>query len=180
MSTADFLTALLIFGLRVTDVSIGTTKLLFLVRGYRILTPLLSFLEACVWLLATTIVFRNLDSLLNGFAFASGFAAGTVAGMAIERWVGLGYTLVRIFTREDPARITAILRESNFGMTSFRAAGYEGELAVLLVVTTPKQADRLIRIIKELDPKVFVTVDPVRSVIGGYSPMGRTPSLLRK
>lgn len=56
--------ALLIFALRITDVSIGTLRITFLVRGKRGVAGALSFFESLIWLLAAAQVLSTLDSPL--------------------------------------------------------------------------------------------------------------------
>ena len=47
-----FLTALLIFGLRIVDVSIGTIRVLYTVRGQKVASASLGFIESFVWIFA--------------------------------------------------------------------------------------------------------------------------------
>ena len=43
---------LLIFFARVMDVSIGTLRLIFVSKGYKLYAPMLGFFEVIIWLLA--------------------------------------------------------------------------------------------------------------------------------
>ena len=47
--------------MRIADVSIGTIRIVMLVRGKRLLAGVLSFAESFVWLLAAAQVLSDLD-----------------------------------------------------------------------------------------------------------------------
>jgi Uncharacterized protein conserved in bacteria len=83
------LSALAIFALRIADVSIGTLRIGFLVRGRSALAGIFSFAESLVWLVAAAQVLTSLDNPVKFVAYAGGYAAGTVLGVRIERWVAL-------------------------------------------------------------------------------------------
>ena len=159
---------IIVFLLRIGDVSIATIKLLFIVRGYKLIAGIMAFLEVCIWLVATSIVFQHLDNIWNTIAFATGFASGTVLGMTIEQKLGIGHVMVRIFTRYPVEKLSVLLREQNFGATSVQGVGKDGALSVVLVLTSAKKANELTRLIKERDADSVITIDAVRSVFGGF------------
>ena len=163
-----FLMPLCVFVLRIADVSIGTAKLLFIVRGYRVVATTLAFIEVSIWLCATALVFQDLDNFWNAFAFAAGYAGGTGIGMTLERWIGVGHVLVRIFTRYPAEELRNELKAQQFGATSVQGTGHDGELSVILVLTTSKKANELTHLIDNRDPKAVITVDAVRNVFGGF------------
>ena len=179
-TTSVFLTALGIFGLRIIDVSLGTVKLLYMVRGQRTITALLAFCESCVWLISAALVFGQLDNIWNMVGFAVGFATGTAVGMTIERWIGSGHVLVRIMTKDQGPDLLHGLRERGFGLTAVQAEGTEGPLKVVLVVARRKRTAEALRLVKELDKDAFVTIDPVSPAAGGYLLPTAVPSPLRK
>lgn len=49
----------LIFLSRIADQSIGTLRLIFLSRGFKIIAPVLGFFEVIIWLLAVTQIIRH-------------------------------------------------------------------------------------------------------------------------
>ena len=72
--------ALLIFLLRIVDVSLGTLRVMYMVRGERAKTVPLAFVESGVWVFAITRIVKQVDNPLNMLAFAAGYAAGTMVG----------------------------------------------------------------------------------------------------
>ncbi len=173
--------ALAIFLLRIIDVSIGTTKLLYLVRGQKAATSGLAFAEALVWVIAAALVFRNLDNLWNMGAFALGFAAGTYVGMAIEQWIGSGHVMMRIITRERGVELMEALKERGFGLTAMNARGGEGsKVKVVFLICRRKRRREALDTIISVDSQAFVTVDPVTPASGGYIMPGAIPANIRK
>ena len=67
---------ILIFCARVTDVTLGTLRIIFIARGRRKLAPLLGFFEVLIWIVEVSQVMQNLHSPLAFIAYAAGFATG--------------------------------------------------------------------------------------------------------
>ena len=54
-----------IFFLRVTDMSLDTLRVLFVIRGRRPLAWILGFMQSALWVIAITSVLNNLENLWN-------------------------------------------------------------------------------------------------------------------
>ncbi len=173
--------ALLIFVLRIADVSLGTIRVLYTVRGMRLTAAGLGAIEASVFIFALTTVFKNLHNPLNMVGYALGFACGTALGITLERWIGSGFILARVISREHAAELTRALRDAGFGVTTVEGNGLDGKVEVLFIVARRKRGDLAIRIVREIAPKSFISIDPVSPSMGGYLPMGGTAaSAVRK
>lgn len=171
---------LLIFALRIVDVSIGTVKLLYVVRGMRGMASALAFLEAIVWLTAAGLVFSQLDNLWNGVCFAAGFAAGTMCGMTMERWIGSGYMLLRVVTRDKDQDLLEALKDQGFGLTMVQGRGAQGSVTMVMAVIRRRRRAEALALIQRIDPNAFITADPVNPASGGYIVPGAIPSNIRK
>ncbi len=170
----------MIFALRVTDVTIGTLRLLYMVRGARTVAAGLGFLESLIWITATTQVFRHLDNLWNLFGYALGFAAGIAFGITVEGWIAAGYILVRIIHKEAPHELVRALREQKFGVTLVRGEGRDGAVWILFVVAPRRRGQALLETVQALAPQAFVTTEPVMQAIGGYLPRLAPAHAVRK
>ena len=175
-----FLGGLLVFALRIVDVSIGTIKLLYVVRGMRGMASGLAFVEALVWLAAAGLVFSQLDNLWNAVCFAAGFAAGTMCGMTIERWIGSGYMLMRIITRDKERELLDALKDQGFGLTTMQGYGAHGSVTVVMTVIRRRRRHEALSLVQRVDPNAFITADPVNPASGGYIVPGAIPSNIRK
>ena len=173
--------ALLIFSLRIVDVSIGTLRVMYMVRGERAKTVPLAFVESAVWVFAISRIFKHFDNPLNMLAFAGGYAAGTMVGMTLERWIATGQILVRVISdKADRDELVGAIRGAGFGVTVLTGQGREGEQAILFVVALRRRGRELLDLIRLHDDDAFVTVDPVSKAIGGYLPPAGMAAGLRK
>lgn len=160
--------ALLIFALRVTDVSMGTVRTVMIVRGQRVWAALIGFVEVTIWVLAIGQVLNNLDSLINIIFYGGGFATGTLLGMWIGDRLALGHAGLNIVSTIRGSEIADHLRRSGFGATLLHARGQAGPVAIINVTAPQKDVTEIIRLVNEIDATAFVTVEEARSVVRGY------------
>jgi uncharacterized protein YebE (UPF0316 family) len=134
-----------------------------------------------VWVFAISRIFKQVDNPLNMLAFAGGYAAGTMVGMTLERWIASGHILVRVISdKDDHGELVAAIRDAGFGVTVVNGQGRAGEQAILFVVALRRRGRELLDLIRRLDDDAFVTVDPVNRAIGGYLPSAGAAAGLRK
>jgi uncharacterized protein YebE (UPF0316 family) len=173
-----FLSALLIFALRVSDVSIGTLRTLFTVRGRKYVSASLALAESSIFIFALSRVMKDVISPVKMIAYALGFATGNFVGITIERWIGSGTILVRIVAK-NPVLLVG-LRDRGFGVTLMQGEGREGEVAMLFVVAPRRRERELLTLVEGLDPDAFVTLDAVHHALGGYLTAARGAVSVRK
>jgi uncharacterized protein YebE (UPF0316 family) len=92
------LAGLLIFALRIVDVSMAIVRLLMVIRGRKGLAWLFGFVQAFVYIVAIREVMADLGNWINILSYAAGFATGTVVGIWIEERLAIGYGHVRIMS----------------------------------------------------------------------------------
>lgn len=165
MTLSLVLSALLIFALRILDVSIGTLRIGMLVRGRRVLAGLFSFFESLIWLLAAAQVLANLDSPIKFVAYAGGYAAGTMLGSTLERWLSVGDVILRIVTPIETPAVADYLRRQGYYMTVLNAEGRDGDVRVNFSVIPRRKIPEVLKAIHKINPKAFITFEettPVR------------------
>jgi len=163
-----FLGALLIFFLRVGDMTLDTIRVLFVVRGRKGLTWVLGFFQALIFVIAISSVLSNLDNFLNVVGYATGFATGNVVGMFIEERLAIGHILMTIISPMRGAAVAEQLRSEGYGVTEIPARGKDGTVTVLHCSVMRKNIDSVETIILEADPQAFVTTNDVRAVRRGF------------
>lgn len=146
---------------RVGDVSLGTIRTIFVVNGRRGIACMLAFFEVLLWVVVVARVITNLNNPLYMISYAIGFALGNYVGMTVERWFAFGEQVVRIFTR-DKSRLAEQLREAGYRVTEFEGRGRDGLVHLLFVQTPRRDASRVARTARELDPSCYYVVDDVR------------------
>jgi uncharacterized protein YebE (UPF0316 family) len=159
--------AILVFCLRIVDVSLDTMRVLFAIRGKRGIAGILGFFQALVWIIAVGNVIRHLDSWMHVVGYAGGYAMGTVMGITIERMVAYGVSTVRIVSRHGGVEIAEALRERGYGVTEFAGFGREGKVEIVNSVVQRAHLDEVMAIVDRFDPNAFVTVEEPKILRGG-------------
>ena len=163
-----WLFALMIFGLRVADMSLDTIRVLFVVRSKKLLVWVLGFFQSLIFVVAISSVLTQLDNILNVFGYAMGFATGNVVGMLIESRLAIGHVLVTIISSSRGAVIAEHLRESGYAVTEIAGRGKNGTVFELHASVLRKDVTKIETVILEADPQAFITAEDVRPVRRGF------------
>jgi len=158
---------MLIFLARLVDVSLATVRHILVFRGMKKVVPFFAFVEILIWTLAITQVMENLSNVAAFFAWALGFSVGTYLGMMIEERLALGHQLVRVIHQQIPPGFIDSLKEKGYGVTSLGAHGAFGLVNISLIVSPRKRLGQLLKILNDVSPQPFYTVEDVRSVGSG-------------
>lgn len=156
------LSALAIMAMRVVDVSIGTVRIVMIMRSRLAIAAVLGFFESLTWVTAAALVFANLDSPVRVVAFAAGFAIGTLMGGLVERWLAMGSCMIRVMASVDSPSVAHALRSEGFGVTVVNAEGRDGEVRVTFTVVPRRRARAAMAIVHQINPGAFVTVEDVK------------------
>ena len=155
---------ILIFVARVTDVSIGTIRIISISRGVRVLAAVLGFFEVLIWLIAITQIMRNLTNVANYVAYAAGFGMGNFVGISIENKLALGSMIVRVITQKDATELVNFLSSHRYGVTTVDAYGSKGPVKIIYIITKRKETQKVINIIKKFNSQAFYIIEDVRFV----------------
>ena len=148
--------------MRIADVAIGTIRIVMLVRGKRVLAGVLSFLESFVWLLAAAQVLSSLgEDPIKMVAYAGGYAAGTMLGSSVERWIAMGKCLMRIVVPNNSPDVANTLRARGYYATVVNAEGRDGGVRIVFSVIPRRRVSDMLTLVHELSPKAFVTFEEV-------------------
>lgn len=159
--------ALLIFGLRIVDVSCDTMRVLFAIRGKRGIAGILGFVQALIWIFAVGAAVKHLDSWMHILGYAAGYSMGTMVGITIERAVAYGLSTVRIVSKHGGVEIAEALRERGYGVTEFAGFGKEGGVEIINSVVHRAHLDEVMKIVDQWDDDAFVTVEEPKILRGG-------------
>lgn len=157
-----FLGSLLIFLLRIGDVSIASVRIVTLIRGRIWLAAVLGFFESLFWVSAAAIVFANLDHPIRIITFAAGFATGTLLGGFVERWLAMGTALLRVITPVDSPPVAEALRSAGFPVTVLNAEGRDGDVRLNFMVLARRRVKDALAIVHKVNPGAFITVEDIR------------------
>ena len=171
---------LLIFVLRLIDVSLGTVRMIVAVRGQRRIAALVGFVEVLIWVVAVGSTLQHLGSPYHVLGYAAGFAAGTYVGILAENGLALGTVVVRAIVPDDANGATAqALRAEGYAVTEVDGRGQDGPVDILNTVVERKEAPHVIDLIEARAPRSFVTVEELRTTYRGrLRPSDRRPTRL--
>jgi len=155
---------IMIFLARISDVTLGTLRIIFVSRGNKAVAPILGFFEVLIWVIAISNIIQHLDNVFTYFAWAAGFATGNFIGMRIEERLAIGVNLVRIITKKEANQLIGELYSSGYGATVVDARGKDGEVHVIYTVVKRKEIEKLLNLIKTYNPNAFYVVEDVKSV----------------
>jgi uncharacterized protein YebE (UPF0316 family) len=164
---------ILIILARIMDVSIGTMRLIFVSKGFKVIAPILGFFEVIIWLLAVSQIMKHLDNVVCYIAYGSGFALGNYIGMWIEEKLSIGNVIIRVIAKLDSTELTDKLRSMNFGLTILDAEGAQQKVKVIFSVIKRDTVQQFVSIINEYNPHAFYTIEDVKSVNEGVFRRGR-------
>jgi uncharacterized protein YebE (UPF0316 family) len=165
----------IVFLARLTDVTLGTIRIIFVSRGKRSLAPLLGFVEVFIWITVVSQIVRGAHNIVAYLAYAAGFAVGNYIGMLVEDRLAIGTLVVRVIIPKDGKALVDCLRAEGYGVTYVDGYGASGPVTQIYTVVMRKELSHVIRLIQELYPKAFFTVEELRSVKQGIFPI-RTSS----
>jgi uncharacterized protein YebE (UPF0316 family) len=162
---------LFVFLARVTDVTLGTMRIIFLSRGRKIIAPLLGFVEVFIWITVVSQIVGGVHNYIAYLAYAAGFAVGNYFGMVIEEKLAIGTLVVRAFLPREGAALVRNLHEKGYGVTYVDGYGANGPVKVIYTIVMRKELPEVVDIIQETHPKTFYTVEELRSVQQGVFPV---------
>ena len=160
----------LFFFARIADVSIGTIRILLLVRGMRLRAAVIGFCEVSIYMIALSIVLGGGKlSPLELVFYAGGFATGNYVGSFLEEKLLSGYALIEVIAESSPLVRERVenLREAGYGTTVLRGEGKFGERMILKIVCERKKINDVLTKVKGLG---FAYISDIKSVSGGFFP----------
>ena len=165
-----FILCVEIFFARICDVSLGTFKTFMIVKGRKLLSAFIGFLEVTIWFL----VVRNAlnsdsNSIFIVFAYAGGFAVGTyVGGLLAQKFLRekLG---IRITITKSQSELVDILRKNGYIVSTMNAKGYKNNSKLMIFMEIDdKELPDVEKIVKEYDPNIFMVVSETIYVQNGH------------
>jgi len=148
-----------IFVLRLADQSLGTMRTLLVNKNRPVYAAFLGFIESAIWIIAVSQVIKDINDPILIVGYAGGFAAGTILGSYLEKTIGLGDVVVRVFTPTETPQVAPTLRESGYGVTVINGEGRDGSVTISWCIVPRRKLKKVLRIIKDINSEAYVTTD---------------------
>lgn len=162
---------LLIFIARVSDVTLATVKLMFVVNSARKFAAILGFFEALITILALSRIMQDASNMAAYVTYAAGFASGTYIGMRIEERLAYGSVLIRIISKKIPDALLDYLAESQFRYSMVEANDQSGNSQVLFTVCKRKKVREFLTNLERIAPEALFTIEGIKQVSHGLLPV---------
>jgi uncharacterized protein YebE (UPF0316 family) len=163
-----FIWTLVIFAARVFDVSLGTIRVHFIVRGKKSLAALTGFVEVLIFILIVSRVIQDIQHWPYVLAYAGGFATGTLLGMHLTEKLSRQMVQVTVISNGQSEEVEAVLRAAGFALTRYGGMGRDGSVHVLDVVCASRGLADLIGLVTGTDPKAFLYSQELSALRGGH------------
>ena len=159
---------LIIFFMRIGDVSLATVRMILIMRNARVWAPLIGFFEVLIWLMAAGVAIQHLDSPWHVLGYAGGFAAGNLVGLWMEERMALGFASVQVFATAQGGELAEALRAFGHGVTQLEGRGREGPVDVILSVVKRKDLPAVRALVTDLTPNAFLSVEEPTAIQKGW------------
>ena len=170
-SIHPFAVCLIVFGAKITEITIQALKTCMMVRGQRLKAAMLGMLECTIWgLVISTIIGTLGDNPLRLLFYVCGYACGLFLGSTIEGKIALGTSNLELIANDESTKkIIAYLNEKEKGYTVFEGHGSKDKMNMILIVLPRRDAASVLKKIREIcNNNVFVVVGEVSKYAGGY------------
>ena len=156
-----------IFLLRLIDMCLDTLRMLFVVRGQRVIVWILGVTTSIIYIVAISNVLSGKNHPFTILCYGVGYATGNVLGMRIEERLAIGFKQVNIVSKDKGHEIAEALREQGYGVTEMVGQGRDGTVDLVATSVKRKQAKEVRKIIKNIDSAAFITEDDFSPVQSG-------------
>ena len=164
------LTCLKIFAARIIDVSLGTIRTVFFVKGKTIEPFIIAFFEVLIWFaIAREALNASGNTIIIAVSYALGYATGTFIGSKLSKVLVKGIVGVQVVIKENADDLIKELREDGYGISVIELKkDYEGHNKDMLYIqVNNNKLKELTNIIKKHDETAFIVVNETKFVHNG-------------
>jgi len=155
---------------KVIEISIGTTRIVLITRGEKLLGAILGFFEVLIWVILVSTVLKDITSdPIKVVIYALGFAIGNYVGSLFEQKLGIGNVRIEAIVKEVHGQdLAKKIRDKGYAVTVVEGEGMNHSRNVLIMNIPRKKHLKLVNMIKDLQYNVVITVTDIKPAFGGY------------
>ena len=162
-----FLLCLKIFSARILDVSIGTVRTVFTVKGKNLIAAFIGFIEVLIWfLVAREALSTNEVNMWIAVSYSLGYATGTYIGGILSKLLIKSQLNVQVITNNT--KLIDILRNDGFAVSVIDIKGKDSNKYMLVIGINNSKKEELIKEIKKNDKDAFVYINETIYIQNGY------------
>ena len=144
------------------EISLGTIKTFYTVKGKNIIASVTSFFEILIWyLVAKKALVTTTSSWFVAISFALGYAIGTLLGSYIANKYISTHICIQAITKKDNKKLIKEIRDKGYGLTivPLKNKTRSKLKEMYLIETNKKELKQIIEIFKRSDDKAFIIIN---------------------
>lgn len=158
-----------IFFARLLDVSLGTIRTIYTIKGKNALASFIGFIEVTVWFLVVKEALNTSNSSWwIVISYALGFSLGTYLGGEISNFFTKTKLSVQVITSKPGKYMVSEIRKKGYAVSVLKVEGNNGNKLMLFIEIDGYKLGKLQKIVKELDNDAFIVVNETKYVHNGY------------
>lgn len=139
---------------------------MYVVKGNKILSSLIAFVEILIWFYAAREALVNYDnSIVVALFYSLGYATGTYLGTYMNEMLISGYYNIQVITSNMSLKDILKIREHNYGVTVSKSVDNK---FILNLSINKKRYRECVSLIKAIDEYAFIVVNDARVLFNGY------------
>ena len=156
-----------IFFARLLDVSISTFRTMIMMRGKKLISSLLAFLEVFVWFYAArTALTTEVHRLYLPISYSLGYATGSFIGMFLSEKFIKGVLGVQIITKKNTNSLIKAIKNKNIGVSEIKLSSKNKTM--LYIQIKSNKLEILKEIVSKYDKEAFITITETKYVTNGW------------
>lgn len=160
------LLCLKIFISRIVDVSLGTLRTMFIVKGNKIASSSIAFIEILIWFYAAREALVSTESsLLIAVFYALGYATGTFVGTYFNELFISGIYNIEVISDKINKNDILKIKKNNFGVSVLETIDNK---KILLLSINKRRYKECVDLIKKIDADSFIVVNDAKVAFNGY------------
>lgn len=160
-----------IFLARIIDVTLGTIRTVYTVKGKTLFAGIIAFFELFIWfLIAKEALNTELQSIWIVVSYAGGYATGTIIGTFISNTVINSLISVEVITSKATKENVAKIRKEGYGVSIVETVdSFKNQKNNILFITlNSRNLEQLKKIIAEIDQEAFIVIKESKIVHNGF------------
>lgn len=155
-----------IFISRIIDVSLGTLRTMFVVKGNKVVSSVIAFIEVFIWFYAARVALVNSgNSVFIALFYSLGYATGTYLGTLINEILIDGIYNIQVISSKMTTNDVLKIKKQNYGLSVLKTV--DNKLIVYLSINKKRYND-CIKLIRSIDNDSFIVVNDAKVAFNGY------------
>lgn len=160
-----------IYFARILDVSLGTIRTVYFVKGKKLIASIIAFFEVYIWyIVARKALNIEINSFLVPVSYSLGYATGTYIGTYLSNVFIKGTISVNIVTKKNNTKLINEFRKNGYGVIIIPTVNdYDNVKKEMLILEINKnKLKELNLIINKFAKDSFIRINDTKVVSNGF------------